>query len=71
MTQFDWPAMMQVGLRQLGLRPVDFWDLTPAELLLMSGLEGAGAEVFSRGKLAELTALYPDTPAVLAQGIRK
>ena len=43
MTALDWPALMRLGLRQLRLHPRDFWALTPAELLLMAGLEaGAG-----------------------------
>ncbi|MGK7652587.1 phage tail assembly chaperone [Roseovarius sp. B08] len=33
----DWPALMRAGIRGLGLRPWEFWALTPAELELMLG----------------------------------
>ena len=33
--QIEWPALMQAGIRGLGLRPVEFWALTPAELMTM------------------------------------
>lgn len=62
----DWPGLMKVGMgpvRQggLGLRPVEFWALTPAELALMLGIE-AGARGMTRNRLAELAARYPDQP---------
>ncbi len=60
MTGFDWPALMRAGLMGLGLKPDDFWALTPAELLVMLGLEGGGNGVLNRGRLAELSAQYPD-----------
>ena len=55
----DWPALMRAGLRGLGLRPAEFWALTPAELLLMLGLEG-GSVAMGRARLAELSAAWPD-----------
>lgn len=62
----DWPGLMKVGMgpvRQggLGLRPCEFWALTPAELALMLGIE-AGAAGMTRNRLAELAARYPDKP---------
>ena len=30
--RFDWPGLMQAGLRGLGLTPDQFWRLTPLEL---------------------------------------
>ena len=60
MRGFDWPAMMRAGFQGLGLRPTEFWDLTPAELLLMLGLDGGGAPVLTRDRLAELSAQFPD-----------
>lgn len=55
----DWPGLMRAGLRGLGLRPREFWDLTPAELALMLGIEfGAGA--MTRGRLDDLMAEFPD-----------
>jgi len=58
MTQFDWPALMRLGLGQLRLPPDQFWALTPAELALMAGLDGAG--VMDRSGLAALMNMYPD-----------
>lgn len=55
----DWPGLMRAGMRGLGLRPREFWDLTPAELALMLGIEfGAGA--MTRGRLDALMAEFPD-----------
>lgn len=57
----DWPGLMRAGLRGLGLKPGEFWDLTPAELALMLGIEfGAGA--MTRGRLDDLMAEFPDRP---------
>ncbi|MCF6273697.1 MAG: phage tail assembly chaperone [Rhodobacteraceae bacterium] len=58
MKRFDWPALMRLGLGQLRLTPAQFWALTPAELALMAGLDGARA--MDRSGLAELMAKYPD-----------
>lgn len=55
----DWPGLMRAGLRGLGLRPAEFWDMTPAELALMLGIEfGAGA--MTRSRLGDLMARFPD-----------
>ena len=55
----DWPGLMRAGIRGLGLRPDQFWALTPAELALMLGIEfGAGA--MTRGRLDALMAEFPD-----------
>ncbi len=35
MSQFDWPSLLRAGVRGLGLRPAEFWALTPAELHLL------------------------------------
>lgn len=56
----DWPALMRLGLRDLRLHPHDFWALTPVELMLMAGLEAAPGP-FTRARLDELAARYPDT----------
>lgn len=56
---FDWPALMRAGLRGLGLRPEQFWDLTPAELRLMLG-DVAGAAPMDRSRLDALIAAFPD-----------
>jgi len=52
---------MRAGIRGLGLRPDQFWALTPAELALMLGIE-AGSPAMTRDRLAELAARYPDRP---------
>ena len=56
---FDWPGLMRAGMVGLRLRPVEFWALTPAELLLMLGLDGAKPPM-ARARLEELARAYPD-----------
>lgn len=60
-TGLDWPGLMRAGIPGLGLRPAEFWALTPAELALMLGIEG-GARQMTRDRLAELAAQFPDQP---------
>ncbi len=60
MTGLDWPALMRVGLHGLGLKPDEFWALTPVELQVMLGATGADKPMLSDG-LAALMAAYPDT----------
>ncbi|MGL4414683.1 rcc01693 family protein [Roseinatronobacter monicus] len=60
MSALDWPALMRLGLRELHLRPRDFWALTPVELMIMAGLEGTPGPL-TRARLNELAARYPDT----------
>ncbi|MEM9011815.1 MAG: phage tail assembly chaperone [Pseudomonadota bacterium] len=60
MSDINWPALLQLGLGRLGLRPAEFWDLTPAELSLMAGVVPGAASGFGRSRLEELAALYPD-----------
>jgi uncharacterized phage protein (TIGR02216 family) len=55
----DWPGLMRAGLLGLKLAPEAFWRLTPAELRLLLGLEGA-APPLTRARLEELAAAYPD-----------
>ena len=58
MNGFDWAELLTAGLRGLGLRPNEFWALTPAELRLMLG--ATGAEPLARARLDELLSAYPD-----------
>jgi uncharacterized phage protein (TIGR02216 family) len=58
MAGFDWPALMRAGMRGLGLRPAEFWDLTPAELRLLLGDETA--KPMNRDRLSELMSAFPD-----------
>lgn len=60
MTIFDWPGLMRAGMQGLGLRPDQFWRLTPGELLLMLG-EGATAAPLTRARLDALAREFPDT----------
>ncbi|MGR3572448.1 rcc01693 family protein [Brevirhabdus sp.] len=50
---------MRAGLGGLRLTPAAFWSLSPAELLVMLGLDASTAPL-GRARLAELSALYPD-----------
>ena len=59
MTAFDWPALVRAGLRDLGLSPAEFWSLTPAELAVKLGHDGAGGSM-DCGTLASLMARFPD-----------
>ena len=68
MSGFDWPALMQAGLRGLGLKPSEFWALTPAEFNLMLGKD-ANAAPLARARLEELLSAYPDRKGVSEDGI--
>lgn len=59
--RFNWPDLMKIGLHQLGLRPDEFWALTPVELLLMVGAVKPAQQMLTRQGLDALCALYPDT----------
>lgn len=63
----DWTALMRAGLRGLGLRPGEFWALTPAELRLMLGRETA-ARPLARDRLNELLRAYPDRTEGMKDG---
>lgn len=54
----NWAVLLKLGL-QHGLRPCEFWMLTPAELLLVLGLD-ASEKPLNRARLAELEKLYSD-----------
>lgn len=56
---FDWPALMAVGMRGLGLTPHAFWALTPAELAFLLG-HGDGKLPMDRAGLEALAAQFPD-----------
>lgn len=60
MSGFDWPGLMQAGLHGLGLKPAEFWALTPAELRVMLG-ETKGGATLVRERLDVLMEAYPDT----------
>ncbi|MEO0370073.1 MAG: rcc01693 family protein [Pseudomonadota bacterium] len=62
MSAVDWPGLMRAGVRGAGLRPVEFWALTPAELELMLG-KPAGLSPLTRAGLDDLMRAYPDQVA--------
>lgn len=67
MTGFDWPGLMRAGMAGLGLRPADFWRLTPGELMLMLGV-GAQDAPLDRARLEELAAAFPDKGKDISDG---
>ncbi|MEL7253802.1 MAG: rcc01693 family protein [Pseudomonadota bacterium] len=59
MSAVDWPGLMRAGVRGAGLKPAEFWALTPAELELMLG-KPAGIAPLTRAGLDDLMRAYPD-----------
>ena len=59
MSRVNWPDFIRAGLVQLRLQPVEFWALTPAELMVMLG-HGSGNAPMGRARLADLLRVYPD-----------
>ncbi len=60
MQKFNWVELMRLGLMHLRLTPDQFWALTPAELVVMSGADAKAAAVLTRSGLDALMAQYPD-----------
>ena len=58
MTRFQWRALLQAG-QGLGLRPREFWALTPAELACLLGRDLSVAPL-SRARLSQLAMAFPD-----------
>lgn len=58
MSSFDWPALCELGITRLRLKPDEFWRLTPAELRLMVGT--TAQRPMGRDRLADLMAEFPD-----------
>lgn len=62
--RIDWPGLMHAGMARpeaggLGLRPAEFWALSPVELRIMLGLQDS-APGMDRARLGELLAQFPD-----------
>lgn len=55
----DWAGLIRAGLTGLKLQPAEFWALTPAELLLMLGMD-SGSAPMARARLDELSRAFPD-----------
>ncbi|MCB1362036.1 MAG: phage tail assembly chaperone [Rhodobacteraceae bacterium] len=62
MSSLDWPGLMRAGMHGLGLRPAEFWALTPAELMVMLGRDEGAAGGFTRARFDALMQRFPDTP---------
>ena len=60
MSGLDWPGLLRDGLFGLGLKPDEFWRLTPAELFLLVGADRA-PERLDRTRLEQLIRQFPDT----------
>ena len=60
MSGFDWPAVLRAGIGDMGLKPNEFWALTPAEFLIMSGI-GQGPKPMGRAGLTDLLERFPDS----------
>jgi len=56
----DWPGLMRAGMHGLGLRPQEFWALTPVELMVMLGRDG-GPPGLTRDRFDALLASFPDS----------
>ena len=59
MSAFDWAVLRRAGIRTLGLKPSEFWGLTPLELAVMLG-SGRGILPMTSEKLKALAEAYPD-----------
>ena len=59
MSLIDWPGLMKVGLKGLGLAPDVFWRLSPVELRTMLG-DGSTQGPLTRTRLDELSRAFPD-----------
>lgn len=59
MQRIDWARLLGVGLTRLGLKPAEFWALSPAELMLMLAPVQGTRPLDSTG-LDTLLAAYPD-----------
>jgi uncharacterized phage protein (TIGR02216 family) len=59
-TRIAWAGLMRVGMVSMGLRPDEFWALTPAEFLLMRGQGADTSGGLSRATLAALSSEFPD-----------
>lgn len=57
--QFDWVSLMRAGFHGLGLKPAEFWQLTPAELQMMLE-QFCGDAPLSRDRMNALLSAYPD-----------
>lgn len=57
---FDWPGLFRMGVARIGLRPDDFWRLTPTEFATLAGLGDGGGRALGRDGFERLAARFPD-----------
>ncbi|MHA3980368.1 rcc01693 family protein [Halovulum sp. GXIMD14794] len=60
MSRIAWAPLMRAGMVELGLRPDEFWALTPAELMFLAGAGQTPSGALSRDGLEALLARFPD-----------
>ena len=58
--KIDWRALMQTGFCVLGLKPDEFWALTPAEFIFLATGGKAAETPMHRKALAMLMTRFPD-----------
>ncbi|MEM8572425.1 MAG: phage tail assembly chaperone [Pseudomonadota bacterium] len=59
MGEIGWAQLLRLGLSDLGLTPATFWDLTPVELMLLSG-RVPGDHPMTRAGFIKLAQRFPD-----------
>lgn len=59
-SKIEWATLLRAGLRGLGLKPWEFWALTPIELEMMLG-QPSGVVPLKRSRLDQLLSDFPDT----------
>ena len=57
MNRFAWAGLLEAA-RSVGVKPVEFWRLTPAEFAFLVGRSGQAP--LTRAGLADLAAAFPD-----------
>ena len=57
MSSFEWSALLRAGVQGAGLKPAEFWALTPYELSVMLGVETRQTPL-TRVRLMELDARF-------------
>jgi uncharacterized phage protein (TIGR02216 family) len=60
MNRFDWKSLLTIATQQLGLKPSEFWRLTPLEYVAMTTQLG-GPRAMTRAGLDALARAFPDT----------
>ena len=59
MSKVAWPELVRFGLGELKLAPEVFWNLTPAELMILAGRDRA-RQPLNKSGLDALMQSFPD-----------